>query len=90
MSDPNDLRAFLDEAWYHLNCGVADNQSPARYPTFVTVSPDAKPQARTVALRSKGFVEVHTDIATPKTAQLERNPFAAFHIWAPCKDLQIR
>ena len=94
MSDPKELRAFLNEAWHHLSCGVADSQSPARYPTFVTVSPDAKPQARTVALRtanrSEGFVEVHTDIATPKIAQLESNPFAAFHIWAPRNDLQIR
>lgn len=52
MSDPNDLRAFLDEAWHHLSCGVADSQSPARHPTLITDSPGAKPQARTVALQA--------------------------------------
>jgi pyridoxamine 5'-phosphate oxidase len=51
MSDPNDLQAFLDEAWQHLAHGVADSKSPARYPTFATVSADGIPQARTVALR---------------------------------------
>lgn len=94
MSDPNDLRAFLDEAWQHLTQGVADSKAPARYPTFATVSPDGKPEARTVALRgamrSAGIVEVHTDIATAKVTALQMHPYAAFHIWAPRADLQIR
>ena len=45
MSDPNDLAAFLDEAWQHLGRGVADAKSPARYPTFATTSPDGWPEA---------------------------------------------
>ncbi len=94
MSDHNDLEAFLDEAWRHLNRGAADSSSPARYPTFATVSPEGKPQARTVALRGasrpNSILEVHTDIATDKVTALEHTPIAAFHIWLPRADLQIR
>ena len=94
MNDAGDLSAFLDEAWQHLERGVADSRSPARYPTFATVSPDGKPEARTVVLRgaarSSASVEVHTDIATAKVAALKDNPFAALHFWLPKADLQIR
>ena len=94
MSDHNNLETFLDEAWRHLNRGAADSRSPARYPTFATVSPEGKPQARTVALRRasrpNSILEVHTDIATDKVTALEHTPIAAFHIWLPRADLQIR
>ena len=94
MSDPNDLRAFLDEAWRHLMRGAADRRSPARYPTFATVAPDGTPEARTVALRcasrSQSVLEVHTDIETSKVVALQHNPKAAFHVWLPRADLQIR
>lgn len=94
MSDPNDLNAFLTEGWQHLGRGVADSKSPARYPTFATVSPEGMPQARTVALRgavqSAGEVEVHTDIETDKIAALRQTPHVALHIWLPRADLQIR
>ena len=94
MSDPQDLSAFLAEAWQHLGRGVADKRSPARFPTFCTVSADGKPHARTVALRaarqSDAQLEVHTDRDTPKIAHLRHTPFAAFHVWLPRADLQIR
>ena len=94
MGDPNDLHALLDEAWRHLTRGVADSRSPARYPTFATVAPDGTPEARTVSLRgasrSQSVLEVHTDIATSKIVALQHNPKAAFHIWLPRADLQIR
>lgn len=94
MSDPNDLGAFLDEAWRHLTRGVADAKSPLRYPTFATVSPDGRPEARTVALRAANretaCVEVHTDTETPKLRALGQTPFAALHAWVPRARLQIR
>ncbi len=94
MSDLNDLAAFLNGAWQHIARGVADAKSPARYPTFVTVSPDGVPQARTVALRgasqSAGTLEVHTDTQTDKITALRANDLAALHIWLPRADLQIR
>lgn len=94
MSDPNDLYAFLDEGWSHLKLGVSDSRSPARFPTFASISPDGKPEARTVALRgasrSTSVLEVHTDIATSKVVALRHTPTAAFHVWVPQADLQIR
>lgn len=94
MSDPNDLEAFLAQAWQHLSRGVADRRAPARYPTFTTVAPDGTPQSRTVALRgaspSACTLEVHTDIATDKVTALRHNAVAALHVWVPRSDLQIR
>ncbi|WP_293441764.1 pyridoxamine 5'-phosphate oxidase family protein [Planktotalea sp.] len=94
MNFPNDLRAFLDEAWRHLQEGVADSRSPARYPTFATVAADGAPEARTVALRSasrsQSMLELHTDIATSKVVALQRSPKAAFLVWLPYANLQIR
>lgn len=93
-SDPNDLTTFLDEAWRHLQRGVADSRSPARYPTFATVAADGTPEARTVALRgasrSLSTLEVHTDIATAKVAALKHSSKAAFLVWLPRANLQIR
>lgn len=94
MSDPNDLAAFLDAAWQHLGRGVADSRSPARYPTFATVSPQGRPEARTVVLRgasrAESTLEFHTDVETPKVAALRVTPFAHLHIWLPRADLQLR
>lgn len=94
MSDPGDLAAFLEEGWQHLHRGVADARSPARYPTFATVSPRGVPEARTVALRgasqSRAQLEIHTDTQTAKVDALRHNPLAAFHFWIPRADLQIR
>lgn len=94
MSNPNNLRAFLDDAWRHLGRGVADSRSPARYPTFATVAADGTPEARTVALRgasrSQSTLEVHTDIATSKVVALKHSPKAAFLVWLPRANLQIR
>ncbi|GGX45561.1 hypothetical protein GCM10007385_11320 [Tateyamaria omphalii] len=94
MNDPDDLVAFLGKAWQEMRRGVADARSPARHPTFATVSPSGVPEARTVALRRAnepdGEVEVHTDAATQKTEALRQWPRAALNIWIPGSHLQIR
>ena len=94
MGDPNDLCAFLDDAWRHLQRGVADSRSPARYPAFATAAAGGTPEVRTVVLRgasrSQSILEVHTDIATSKVVALQHSPKAAFLVWLPRADLQIR
>lgn len=94
MSDPNDLAAFFALCWQHLGRGVVDRRSPARHPTFATVSETGLPQVRTVVLRkaiaSQNVIEVQTDTQTPKVAELRAHPFASLHIWVPRADLQIR
>ncbi len=92
MSDP--LADFLDLAWMHLARGVAESQSPARYPVLATVSPKGAPEARTVALRkadrSAGTVEIHTDVHSHKIASLRHDPRAQLHVWDRTVNLQIR
>ncbi|MEM7075636.1 MAG: pyridoxamine 5'-phosphate oxidase family protein [Pseudomonadota bacterium] len=94
MTDPNDLRLFLDEAWQRLCCGVADAQSPARYPSLATVSPTGAPQVRTVALRAANrladTVEVQTDTQSSKMAALHANPLVELHVWEPETRVQTR
>lgn len=94
MTDPEDLGAFLTDAWRLLLFGVAGAQSAARHPVLATVSPEGWPEARTVVLRraerAAAELEVHTDLATPKVAALRENPRAALHIWDEPSALQIR
>ena len=94
MSDPADLRAFLDHAWQRLSRGVADRRSDARHVSFATVSPDGLPEVRTVVLRaarqSSAMVEVHTDAASAKITALATQPHAQLMIWDERTKLQIR
>lgn len=94
MSDPDDLAAFLDLGWQRLTRGVADRHAAARHPAFATVSPEGRPEVRTVVLRGAdrgaGMVEVHTDGASAKVASLKANPHAQLMIWDARPKLQIR
>ena len=61
---------------------------------MATVSPSGRPEARTVVLRgadpAEATVEVHTDSETAKVKALRDIPYAAFNIWIPDAQLQIR
>ena len=65
-----------------------------RKPSCMAVSPDGRPEARTVVLRgadrAMARVEVHTDPMTSKVQSLRARPFAAIHIWEPETQVQIR
>jgi pyridoxamine 5'-phosphate oxidase len=86
-----DLHAQI---WILLLRGLRDKRSPARHPTLGTVSPDGRPQARTVVLRAAqaqaATLDIHTDLASPKIADLRATPFAALHIWDTSAHLQLR
>lgn len=73
---------------------MGDRHAPARHPTLATVTPDGRPRARTVVLRradaSAGTLDVHTDLESPKVAELRATPFAALHVWDGSAHLQIR
>ncbi|WP_292288321.1 pyridoxamine 5'-phosphate oxidase family protein [Marivita sp.] len=94
MSDPNDLSVFLDLGWQRLTRGVADKRAAARHPVLATVSPEGRPEARTVVLRaasrSAATVEVHTDGGSGKITSLAAHPFAQLHVWDDTARLQIR
>lgn len=81
------------QAWQELGRGVADRKHPARTPTLATTGPDG-PEARTVVLRGidpdRATLEIHTDTASAKVAQIAQDPRVALHIWIPKQNLQLR
>ncbi len=95
MTDRCDtLPGLHDMVWQTLSRGVADHRSPARQPTFATISPTGWPEARTVVLRraspSDAVLEVYTDSQSDKIASLRQTPRAALHVWHAKQRLQIR
>lgn len=87
------LTGLLETVWQHLSRGKADRHHPARHPTLATLGPDG-PDLRTLVLRgvdrTKGILELHTDAASPKVAQITADPRVALHVWLPKPRLQIR
>jgi len=87
------LPDLLDLVWSRLSRGVADRRHPARHPTLATVGPDG-PEVRTLVLRAAdrdtAMLELHTDMASPKVAQIAAEPRVALHVWVPKDRLQIR
>jgi hypothetical protein len=87
------LNGLFDSVWQHLGRGVADRRHPARHPTLATIGPDG-PEVRTLVLRAAdragATLELHTDLASPKAAQIAAEPRVALHMWLPRARLQIR
>ena len=92
MTEPT-LTGLFDTVWQHLSRGMADRHHPARHPTLATSGPDG-PELRTLVLRradrSAALLELHTDAASPKAAQIAADPRIALHVWLPKPRLQIR
>ena len=89
-----DLSQLYTEVWLRLSRGVHDRHAPARHPTLATVTPDGRPQARTVVLRAAdklaGTLDIHTDLRSAKVRDLRATPFAALHVWDASAHLQMR
>ena len=89
-----DLSDLYAQVWARLVRGVRDRRAPARHPTLATVTPDGKPQARTVVLRAAdkgtGTLDIHTHLLSSKVAALRATPFAALHVWDAAAHLQMR
>jgi pyridoxamine 5'-phosphate oxidase len=98
ISDPHPWASNLSEiyaqVWQRLLRGVRDRRAPTRHPTLATVTPDGRPQARTVVLRAAdkeaSSIDVHTDLHSAKVAELIAAPFASLHVWDASAHLQIR
>jgi hypothetical protein len=92
-ADHPTLHSLLDTVWSHLSRGVADRKHPARHPTLATLGPEG-PELRTLVLRAAdratARLELHTDAASPKAAQIAADPRVALHIWLPKPRLQLR
>ena len=90
----SDLSEIHAQVWARLLRGVRDRRAPTRHPTMATVTPDGRPQARTVVLRAAdkqaSRLEVHTDLYSTKVIELIATPFASLHVWDTTAHLQIR
>ncbi len=88
------LEGLLGHAWREMARGARDAQAPTHLVVLASVGDDGGARARTVALRhadrAADIVELHTDVTTPKVAELRANPRAALHLWLPDDVLQIR
>lgn len=89
-----DLSQLYAEVWARLTRGVHDRHAPARHPTLATVTPEGRPQARTVVLRAADkaadSLDIHTDLRSAKVGDLRITPFAAVHVWDASAHLQLR
>lgn len=90
---PKTLDETLNDVWQRLGRGVADRHAPARHPVLATIGADGG-EARVVVLRgvdrAAGTLEIHTDAASSKVAELRANPNATLLIWDQKARLQIR
>lgn len=81
-------------AWENLEEAADDPRSSYRYLTLCSVDADLAPQARTVVLRcvdrSLRLLEFHTDIRSPKWAELTSNPHATVLGYCPETRTQLR
>lgn len=88
------LPGTLEQVWHRLARGVADRRAPARHPVLATAGIDGGAAARVVVLRTAdragARIEVHTDTASGKIAELRTDPHAALVIWEPRAQFQIR
>ena len=92
MSGERTLASLLDLAWSRIEAGL-EGDAPAAQFVLATVA-DGRPAARTMVLRgasrADATVETHTDVASPKVAELRADPAAVIHVWDEPASLQIR
>ena len=90
----NDLDRSLDEAWRMLFQGGIDRLAPFHTLQIATIGNDGFPQARTVVLRGCDPIgrrlRIHTDRRAGKTAELQTDPRASIHAYAPDRKIQVR
>ena len=94
MTDTDSLLAIVTEVWATLGRAAVDKQSPLRWFTLATVSPDGQPEARTVVLRgvdrSLRRLTLYTDRRAAKVLALTANPTASCHFFDARRMLQYR
>jgi hypothetical protein len=83
--DRSDLAAIRAHAWTLLVRGGADRKSPLHTPVIASVDAQGLPQARVMVLRkadpASATLRLHTDVRSPKVAELDGKPVAvlAYH-----------
>ncbi len=91
---PPDLEPILALCWGELAAAAADRRHGFHVGTLATVGPDGAPRARSLVLRAVdgaiGEIRSHTDLRSPKVAEVARAPRVAWHFYAPERALQLR
>ncbi len=89
-----ELDEVIDDCWRMLFRPTKDKKDPLRYPTVISVSPEGKPQGRTVVLRKVDrkhrLLRLYTDIRAEKVTDLRTQPELLWHFYHPKKQIQIR
>ncbi|MFM1823264.1 MAG: hypothetical protein RI967_1530 [Planctomycetota bacterium] len=89
-----DLAAILARCWDELASGAADRRHGFHVGALATVAPDGTPRVRSLVLRAvdaaHGEIRSHTDLRSPKVAELARAPRVAWHFYAPERAMQLR
>ena len=90
----DDLLSTLDAAWSCLSRGVSDRQSAYHTPSIATVGIDGAPSLRTVVLRGidrdRRHLRFHTDLRSPKVAEIRAKPALALHAYDSSSKVQLR
>ncbi|WP_172329379.1 pyridoxamine 5'-phosphate oxidase family protein [Mangrovicoccus sp. HB161399] len=89
-----ELAELWGRAWDMLEAGLSQRDAPARLPVLATAGLGGGAEARMVVLRGADRaarrLEVHTDAASGKAAELARDPAATLLVWDPDAMLQLR
>lgn len=90
----DDLDKAFSAVWRMLGEGASDRRRVFHTPALVSVGLDGWPKARTVVLRSvdreNATLRCHTDLRSPKVAELEGNPRVGVLVYDPGQKLQVR
>lgn len=88
------LAQFLTTAWSALAPQIVADKRKAQVATLSTVGQGGAPAARCIILRnsdrSRASVDIFTDAATPKCAEISNDPRAALTLWREDLQLQLR
>ncbi|MEM1423029.1 MAG: pyridoxamine 5'-phosphate oxidase [Planctomycetota bacterium] len=91
---PDTLEDVLASVWHALARGASDRRHAFNTPTLVTTDVDGCADARTVVLRSclagRRELVCHTDVRSPKVAQINAHPIVLWHLYDYKSRVQLR
>ena len=88
------LAGVLDAIWSELEGAAKDRRHGFHVPALASIGRDGSPQARSVVLRrvlrETGELHFHTDLRSPKVAEIAVDPRIAWLLYDAGRRLQLR
>ncbi len=88
------LGGVLAAIWSELEGATKDRRHGFHVPAIASLGRDGTPQARSVvlrrAVRESGELHFHTDLRSPKVAEIAANPRVAWLLYDAARRLQLR